>query len=587
MARVTVTTAETPVEVSALIYGDFLEFIGRMTDAMWGERLDDRKFAGHLPPRAEFFFLPEEEAQFQRLWRETVWQAKGRAVLDEADPFCGDRCMRIVAEDVADGGWVGIRQKTWVRKGEGLRFSGHFRSTGPVRIKVGVGRFMGSFVQPYGEAAEFNISGERWHRIEARLVPLVADEEADFVVLLQSEGTLWADSLSLLSENDLRRCRGWRGDIVEAVRALKPGVMRFGGSETSHYKWRRGIGDRDERAPFPRYYWGGIEQNDVGIDEFLDFCALVEAEPLVCVNAATEGPEDAVALMKHCAARQTGPRVRFWQVGNELHGQKYEEALPAFCRAMKRADPDASLLTAYPPSEPTLKEIAGLVEYVAPHFYDPSVEKAVAETAKLRERLDKLPETRHVKLAVTEWNETAGDWGAGRARMSTLGNGLFVGHMLNHFRRNADLITIANRSNIVDSWLSGSIQTCGSRVWFHPAYYVQRLFSNYGGRRLLRVDGRPAALDVTAALDDAGNVCLTVVNATNEREPLDVDLTRIAEFSSAKAYVVAGDDEWTCNHVAEPDKIGVEEQSIPISRASFNWRVPAHAAAVIVAKRKA
>jgi alpha-N-arabinofuranosidase len=325
----------------------------------------------------------------------------------------------------------------------------------------------------------------------------------------------------------------------------------------------------------------------VGLDEFLDFCALVEAEPLVCVNAATEGPADAVGLMEHCAARRTEPRVRFWQVGNELSGDEYEKALRDFCRAMKQADPDAALLTSYAPSRPTLKEIAGLVEYVAPHFYELSIEKAVAETAKLRERLDTLPETRHVKIAVTEWNETGGRWGVGRACLSTLGNGLYVGRMLNHFRRNADLITIANRSNLVDSWLSGSIQVCGSRMWFHPAYHVQRLFSNYGGRRLLRVADPPADLDMTAALDDAGNVCLTVINTASESQPLDVELARIAEVSSAKAYVVAGEDEWACNHVAEPDKIGVEEQSVPISGGVLEWRVPAHAAAVVVAGKKA
>jgi len=411
MARMTVSTPEKPVEISAFIYGDFVEFIGRMTDAMWGERLDDRKFAGYLPPRAEFIFLPEEEAQFHRPWRDTVWQARGRAVLDEADPFCGPRCMRIVAEDVGAGGWVGIRQKMWVREGEALRFSGYFRSSEPVRVRVAVGRFMGSFVQPYGEAAEFDVSGEQWHRIEAELASRVSDEQADFVLLLESKGTLWVDSLSLLSERDLHRCRGWRGDIVEAVRALKPGIMRFGGSAVNRYAWRQGVGDRDERVPFPKWPWGGMESNDVGLDEFLDFCALVDAEPLVCVNAATEGPDEAVALMEHCAARGTSPRVRFWQVGNELSGDEYEEVLAEFCRAMKRADPNAALLTSYAPSQPTLKEIAGLIEYVAPHFYELSIEKAVAEIAELRERLDTLPETRHVKIAVTEWNETGGRWG--------------------------------------------------------------------------------------------------------------------------------------------------------------------------------
>ncbi len=604
MAKLRITAPEAPIEISPLIYGDFLEFIGRMTAVMWGERLDDRKFAGHLPPRAEFFFLTEEEAQFQRPWRETVWQAEGRAVLDEADPFCGDRCMRIEAREIASNGrtvsspsngWVGIRQKVWVRKGEALRFSGHFRSSEPVRIKVAVGRFMGCFVQPYGEAAEFEVTGDRWHRIEAGLVSQVADDEADFVLLLQSEGKLWADSLSLMAEEDLQKYRGWRGDVVEAVRALKPGVMRFGGSELNHYGWRWGVGDRDSRAPFQKFYWGGMEWNDVGIDEFLDFCALTESEPLLCVNANTEGPDDALALMEHCARRPSGPHVRLWQIGNELSGPEYEKALPEFCKAMKEAHPDATLLTAYPPTDETLKKIGHLIEYVAPHYYTPDVEKAAAETAELRARLGGMtetaehgarlrgmPETQHIKLAITEWNQTASWWGPGRARQSTLGNGLYVGWMLNHYRRNADLIGIANRSNIADSWLSGSIQVRASRIWFHPAYHVQRLFANHGGSRLLEVEGDCCDLDITAALDDDGNACLTIVNTKNEAVPLDVDLTDIGTFSSANAHIVSGDDEWTTNHIAEPDKIGVEQRDVPLPGGALVWAALPYSASVLV-----
>jgi hypothetical protein len=286
--------------------------------------------------------------------------------------------------------------------------------------------------------------------------------------------------------------------------------------------------------------------------------------------------------MEHCAKRDAGARVRLWQVGNELSGEQYERALPEFCRAMKRADPNASLLTAYPPSEATLKAVAGLVRYVAPHFYDPSIEKAADETAMLRERLRKLPETRHLKLAVTEWNETGSDWGPGRARLSTLGNGLFVGRMLNHFRRNGDLISIANRSNIADSWHSGSIQVHCGRIWFHPAYLVQRLFSNHGGRKLLHIEGDASDLDMTAALDDEGNVCLTVVNLKSKSAPLEAKLALERTLSSAHVFQVSGENEWTCNHCAEPERIAVEEHRRSVSSNALRWDIPAHTAAVVV-----
>ena len=595
MANVRITKTKTRVEISPLIHGDFIEFIGHMTDQMWGERLDDRKFAGYNPPRLEFHFLPEEETEQRRPWRDAIWHAKGRVVGDDADPYSGPACVRIEADDVetaeigADNaiisspgnGWVGIRQKTWVRKGEKLRFAGYFRASAPVRVKVAVGRFMGCFIQPYGSSFGFKASGDKWKRIEGTLESPVADENADFVLLLESPGTRWADSLSLMAVDDLKKTKGWRGDMVEAVKALKPGTLRFGGSELNAYGWRIGIGDRDKREPYRRFYWGGTESNDVGVDEFLDFCKLTESEPLLCINAVTEGPKDAVDLMKHCAARKQGPKVRLWQIGNELGGPEYEAVLPEFCTAMKKAQKDAVLLTAYPPSEPTLKKIAPFIEYVSPHYYRPEVEKDAAETDELRARLHGMPETKHIKLAITEWNQTACWWGGGRAVQSTLGNGLYVGRMLNLYRRNGDFIRIANRSNLVDSWLSGSIQAQGSRIWFHPAYLVQRLFANYGGRHLLNVEGSCGGLDITAALDKAGNACLTVVNTGTKSVKLTADLSAVGSFRSAKAQVVTGDDEWTTNHAAEPERIRVETRKARVAKGTLQWEVPALSASVV------
>jgi alpha-L-arabinofuranosidase len=35
--------------------------------------------------------------------------------------------------------------------------------------------------------------------------------------------------------------------------------------------------------------WGGIESNQIGTAEYLDFCRQVGADPLMCVNFEAEG----------------------------------------------------------------------------------------------------------------------------------------------------------------------------------------------------------------------------------------------------------------------------------------------------------
>ena len=76
---------------------------------------------------------------------------------------------------------------------------------------------------------------------------------------------------------------GWRNDVVEAVRAMKPGVIRFGGSALEEdgpgdFEWRDTIGDPDRRKPFRA--WGGLQPTGPGLEEIVQFCRLVGAEPL-------------------------------------------------------------------------------------------------------------------------------------------------------------------------------------------------------------------------------------------------------------------------------------------------------------------
>ena len=63
---------------------------------------------------------------------------------------------------------------------------------------------------------------------------------------------------------------------------------------------------------------------------------------------------------------------------------------------------------------------------------------------------------RKIRVGVTEWNTSAGDWGPGRAKLWTLENALACSRYHNLMHRNADLIEIANRSNLTNSFCSGN-----------------------------------------------------------------------------------------------------------------------------------
>src|SRR6185369_15658352 len=106
-------------------------------------------------------------------------------------------------------------------------------------------------------------------------------------------GTIWIDNISLMPEQTIG---GWRPDVVRAVRDLKPGVIRFGGSalddpNLGEFDWRSTVGDPDRRRPF--YTWGGLQNPAAGIEEFVQFCQSVSAEPVICVRFNGRAPKDA------------------------------------------------------------------------------------------------------------------------------------------------------------------------------------------------------------------------------------------------------------------------------------------------------
>ena len=66
--------------------------------------------------------------------------------------------------------------------------------------------------------------------------------------------------------------RKWRADLVAATEELAPPMMRWGGLFSAYYRWREGVGPREQRKPMHNLVWGGIETNQIGTAEFRDFC---------------------------------------------------------------------------------------------------------------------------------------------------------------------------------------------------------------------------------------------------------------------------------------------------------------------------
>ena len=103
-----------------------------------------------------------------------------------------------------------------------------------------------------------------------------------FCIFVSPGTKVRADAFSLKPTNT---AKGWRKDVVEGLQRVNPKLIRFpGGCFASFHDWKDGIGPIDQRRPEPSYFWGDLNYNDVGTDEFLQLCEMLGSESMLVVN---------------------------------------------------------------------------------------------------------------------------------------------------------------------------------------------------------------------------------------------------------------------------------------------------------------
>jgi alpha-N-arabinofuranosidase len=559
-------------------YGQFIEYLCDLVPGMWADKLDDGSFEG-LSAYNRMHYLKETDFR-QRPWYPAGATNRATFERDSLTKVGGALSYRIAArEDVPCT--VGVAQDgIAIRQGVACHYSCYLkREGGKGAVQVRLHRegtvYAECGLEPTAE----------WTKYHARLVPSGTTSGATLTIEFHGPGTLWLDSASLMPEDAIG---GWRRDVVDAVRNLKPGVIRFGGSavdvvDAGDFEWRDSIGDPDRRKPLRA--WGGLQPLAAGLEEIVQFCRLVGAEPLVCVRVVGRTPQDAADEVQYFNGAVGTPMgalraknghaepygVRYWQVGNEQRGPDYEKRLPDFCRAMKQVDPSIQVLSSYP-TPGVIEGAREWLDFVAPHHYDCADLAGSADDLKsIRAQLGRLAPQRRIRVAVTEWNTTAGDAGPRRARLWSLENALACARYHALLHRHCDLVAIANRSNLVNSFCSGCIQTDNDRLYKTPTYYAQMLYANMAGDRPLRIDSDlppEAAPDLSATLSPDGTA--VVLMAANESRAA---ITRPLDFS---AFGQGGPivDVWTLadtRHAGEPDvtnSFAAPERVRPV-RSSF------------------
>jgi alpha-N-arabinofuranosidase len=368
----------------------------------------------------------------------------------------------------------------------------------------------------------------------------------------------------------------WREDLVAITRELAPTMMRWGGIFADFYRWREGVGPRENRPSMLNLRWGGIESNQVGTSEFVDLCRRVGAEPLICVNFESDGrrqymdprhlrtadAHEASAWVAYCndpvnrdrkAHGHAAPLiVRYWQIGNETsydkNGFDLETAARKtveFAKSMRASDPAIQLI-AWGDSgwARRMAEIAGeYVQYLAfHHMFDPDSPRqpvlrgeayrrdpdatwaqlmAAWQLADARIRFvrDTLG-GRKIPLAMTECHFVIPARDRGDV-LASWAAGVSYARILNTHQRHGDILRIATAADFCGTrWQNNAViiptPKGNNPAYLQPVARVMQLYRHHIGSHAVKVVGAPDGLDVVASRHDE-TVYLHVANTLRTR----------------------------------------------------------------------
>jgi alpha-L-arabinofuranosidase len=369
----------------------------------------------------------------------------------------------------------------------------------------------------------------------------------------------------------------WREDVVNVSRELAPTLLRWGGCFCSYYRWKEGVGPRNERKPMVNQLWGGLYNNQVGTHEFVDFCRRVGADPLLVVNFESDGrrpwatgpkgdlrsgsSSEAAEWVDYCnnpantLRRQHGAPepygVRLWQIGNETsydpNGFDVDTAAQKtlqFARAMRRADPHIAVIGWGDSGwAERMAEVAGEeLQYLAFHngfgpggadsplrgidyrkeparTWDYLMRACQAQEQKIKEMRRQVARSR-IPLALTECHFAL----PGRNRCEVLSSwaaGVANARILNVHERNGDILKIATLADFCGTrWQNNAVMipVPGGRPFLMPVAMVMSLYRKHTGTEAGTVLQAPQDLDVTASRS-GDRLFLHVVN-TNRTQPV-------------------------------------------------------------------
>jgi alpha-L-arabinofuranosidase len=517
---------------------------------------------------------------------------------------------------LANGGYWGIGLKNntnyrvsfWVRRG--LNFSGTIN----VRLESNDGMV-------YAQSIDFKPATEWQHFTCDLLTSGVAGVSGTnrFAIYASTTGDVYFDVVTVMPPTWKNRPNGLRPDLAEKLAALKLKYIQFPGGCTAEsasmdtcWNWKNSIGPLEQRPGSTRNRWGYKNDLYFGLDEYLQLCADLGAEPVyVTSSGISETPDwgpygvcpldkmqpiikDILDLLEYC----NGPASTTWgaqraanghpvpynltyiEIGNENGWQTVKDYIPRYSMIHD------SVLAHYPeikimfngtgvPSSTT----GNFLDFADEHFY-------LKDCATLYNKYDSInPDCK--KICVAEYASSIN--GNGGNVIGNFGDALADAVFMLGCEKNSERIWWTGYGNYSGFFGHGDFGPC--IVWNDavsnfatPSYYMQKmLFSDNQGTRVLPLTQNTVHCYWSASIDTKSgknDILLKVVNKSADPEFVNITLSGKNDVNPVGQVTVLTAAPVAENTLANP--VNVIPLTGPFAAGrSFGYLVPAYSGNVL------
>jgi alpha-L-arabinofuranosidase len=533
-------------------------------------------------------------------------------------------CARLEVTSVASGSvglanggyWgMGLRNNTTYKASFWARKSPPFSGTIRVSLESNDGAV-------YAQSADFEPTTEWKHftcDLTTRGITNVSGANR-FVIYASGIGQVYFDVVTLMPPTWKNRPNGLRLDLAEKLAALKLKYIQFPGGCTAEsgsmavcWNWKNSIGPLEQRPGSTRNRWGYKNDLYFGLDEYLQLCGDLGAEPVyVTSSGISENPDDKewfgicpldqmqpiIADILDLLEYSKGPVSSKWgaqraanghpapydlkylEIGNENGWGTVKEYIPRYAvihDAILARFPDMKIMfnaTGVPSPTPT-----HFLDFADDHFYEKDLTHLYDKYDRINPACNRICVAEYASSIHGNGGDVVGNFG------DALGDAVF---MLG-CERNSERMWWTGYGNYAGLLGHGNFGPC--IVWNDavtnfatPAYYMQKmLFADNAGSRVLPFTQSTTNCYGSASVDtETGkhDILLKVVNKSATLENVKITLNGVREVNPLGHFTMLTGTLDAENSLAQPQLV-VPASGTFAAGIAFDYVFPASSITVL------